>query len=229
MARRPIFSPIASGEMYILESYVDFTWHAGMSLKQKQRSIDELHKEASQKFSLHRPLEISSKSDNPLGVALSSFNLKFRTHKGRLYTVEAAFQGSKVFKDGGPYIDILEMSPKDAKRDPRLKDSGSLVGFRFFREDWPIIPRTAFYDWIYINALVKNKDLAQDVLSFDYFTDIEFNPERSVNCQARSLAIYIALLSRGILEKSLASPEEFRKIYSNIPKPHHVNYHNPLI
>src|SRR4051812_45922674 len=133
MAQRPIFAPKYDGLQYILESYVEFTWHAGMSLKQKQRSIDDLHREASAKFNLSKPLEISSKSDDPLGVALSSFNLKFSTKKNRLVlTVEAAFQGSKVFERGGPFRDIFLKSPKDAKRDDRLKESGALVRFSFF-------------------------------------------------------------------------------------------------
>lgn len=231
MAKRPIFAPIKEGQLFILESYVEFTWHAGMSLKQKQRSIDELHNEASAKFALQRPLEVSSKSDDPLGVALSSFNLKFVTmrHK-RSLTVEAAFQGSKVFDRGGPYRDIFDMSPKDAKRDARLRDSGSLTGFSFYGIDWPLVPRTAFYDWLYINALLKNESLAEAVLDYDYFTDIEFNPERSVNCQARSVALYISLNKRGILSDIIDDPENFRKIYEqHVPKPHHQNYHDVLI
>lgn len=231
MAWRPIFAPEYSGREFLLESYVEFTWHPGMSLKQKQKSIDELHREAAIKFGLLKPLEISSKSDQELGVALSSFNLKFSTvGKGLTLTVEAAFQGSKVFERGGPFRDIFFKSPKDAKRDERLRDSGALTHFSFFGLLWPLIPRTSFYDWLYINALLKNPELAQDVLGFDYFTDIEFNPDRSVNCQARSVALYLSLFKRGLLEEYISSPESFREMYvEHIPKPRHVNYHNPLL
>ena len=154
------------GPCVILEDYVDFTWHAGLSVKQKQRSIQQLHREASVKYGLHKPLEISSKSDNPLGIALSSFNLKFTTLVRELtLTVEAAFQGSKVFEDGGPFRDIFLMQPKEAKRDPRLKNSGSLRGFSFFGSEWPLLPRTAFYDWLYINALMKNSHLYKEIVN----------------------------------------------------------------
>ena len=61
MAQRPIFAPLYEGSTLILEEFVEFKWHAGMSLKQKQRSISDLHREASIKFGLKDPLEISSK------------------------------------------------------------------------------------------------------------------------------------------------------------------------
>lgn len=231
MAKRPIFAPLYRGEQFILESYVEFSWHAGMSLKQKQRSIESLHTEASARFDLNRPLEISSKSDNPVGVALSSFNLKFVTQKyQRTLTVEAAFQGSKVFEGGGPYRDIFELSPKDAKRDARLRDSGSLKSFSFFGTVWPLNPRTAFYDWLYINALLKNEQLADEAGEYDYFTDIEFNPEKSVNCQARSAALYLSLSRRGLLRDLIEKPEDFRSIYEkHMPTPLHQNYHQVLL
>ncbi len=209
---------------------MDFTWHAGLALKQKQRSIDELHRETSLKYDLHRPLEISSKSDDPVGVALSSFNLKFTTAKGLSLTVEAAFQGSKVFEEGGPYRDIFFLSPREAKRDDRLKNSGSLIGFSFFGVDWPLIPRTSFYDWLYIRSLMKNDYLYEKVITYGYFTDIEFNPDKSVNCQARSAALYLSLRYRGLLERCLEDLDFFRGIYKNhIPEPQHDAYHKVLV
>jgi hypothetical protein len=231
MAKRPIFAPLYDGPIYIFEEYVDFTWHAGLSLKQKQKSVDELHHEASIKYGLHRPLEISSKSDNPIGVALSSFNLRFTTIKNNLgLTVEAAFQGSKVFENGGPYRDIFFLSPREAKRDDRLKNSGSLISFSFFGGNWPLLPRTAFYDWLYINALMKNDNLYEEITTYGYFTDIEFNPERSVNCQARSAALYLSLRHRGLLDSHLSDPALFRSMYANhIPEPRHDNYHDVLV
>lgn len=219
MANRPIFAPMKTGSQLIIEEFVDFKWHPGMSLKQKQRSIADLHMEASRKFNLAKPLEISSKSDNSVGVALSSFNLKFTTKKGLVLSVETAFQGSKVFEGGGPFRDLFSKAPKDAKRDPRLRESGNLVRFSFFGSDWPLIPRTAFYDWLYINALNKNPDLAAQAMQFDYFTDIEFNPMKSINCQARSLAIYLSLCQRGILERATSTSAEFLKIYDYVPAP----------
>jgi hypothetical protein len=41
------------------------------------------------------------------------------------------------------------------------------------------------------------------------FTDIEFNPQRSINCQARSAALFLSLMKRGDLESALHTPTAF--------------------
>jgi len=221
MAKRPIFVPLLDGKRYVLERYVDFEWHAGFAKVQKQKSIRALHDMALREYGVKNPLEISSKSEDPLGVALSSFNLKFTTKMGRTLTVEAAFQGSKVFSRGGPYLDIFAKSPVEAKRDDRLKNSGPLDHFSFFGSDWPLEPKTAFYDWLYINALLKNPALASDLTDRDGFTDIEFNPERSINCQARSAALYCALFHTDKLMYALESQENFISLYrGRVSDPH---------
>lgn len=221
MARRPIFVPLLDGKRYVLERYVDFTWHAGFAKTQKQKSIRDLHEMARREYQVLNPLEVSSKSEDSLGVALSSFNLSFTTKKGRTFTVEAAFQGSKVFQLGGPFLDILRMQPIDAKRDPRIKNSGALKKFQFFGSDWDLEPKTAFYDWLYINALLKNPQLAEDVTDRDGFTDIEFNPEKSINCQARSVALYCALYHNDKLKFALESRENFLSLYAGkVSDPH---------
>ena len=176
---------------------------------------------AARKYHVENVLEVSSKSEQTLGVALSSFNLTFATQRGRVLTVEAAFQGSKVFESGGPFRDIFEMSPLDAKRDERLKNSGNLIKFSFFGQDWPLRPLTAFYDWLYINTLVKNPELAKQVTDVEAFTDIEFNHLRSINCQARSVALYCALFHNDKIEEALSSPEAFRSLYAGrVSDPH---------
>ena len=45
--------------------------------------------------------------------------------------MEAAFQGSKVFEQGGPYRDMYGLSGREIKRDERLKGSGELTKFNF--------------------------------------------------------------------------------------------------
>lgn len=221
MAKRPIFVPLYDGKRYVLERYVDFTWYAGFSKSQKQKSIRDLHEVALREYDVKNPLEVSSKSEQELGVKLSSFNLKFRTKRGRILTVEAAFQGSKVFNLGGPYPDIFDKEPMDAKRDQRLRSSGDLIRFSFFGDSWPLEPKTAFYDWLYINALLKNPSLANEVTDYDGFTDIEFNPERSINCQARSVALFCALYHSDRLEEALRSKDSFTGLYrGRVSDPH---------
>ncbi len=117
----------------------------------------------------------------------------------REFSLECAFQASKVFENGGPYKDLLNARSLDAKRDPRLKESGRLLKFQFFNVDWELEPRTAFYDWLYINALHKKPSLAKLALTYRAFSDIAFNPNKSINCQAYAAALYVSLHERGLL------------------------------
>lgn len=224
MAKRPIFVPLHDGKRYVLERYVEFHWHAGFAKSQKQKSIRALHEMALHEYGVKNPLEVSSKSEDPLGVALSSFNLKFTTKRGRTLTVEAAFQGSKVFALGGPFLDIFGKPPIDAKRDERLRSSGALIKFSFFGTNWNLEPKTAFYDWLYISALLKNPDLVDQITDRDGFTDIEFNPERSINCQARSAALFCALYHTDKLDFAMESQESFLSLYKGrVSDPHLPN------
>lgn len=208
MANRPVYIPCLKGQALVTPVSVEFKWVAGMAVTQKQKSIRSLH-EAAAKRNITRVLEISSKSENPLGVKLSAFNLPFRLSDGSEIKVENAFQAGKVFRHGGPYLDLLNNSPRDAKRDPRLGSSGDLIGFQLESEEWPTRPLTAFYDWVYLSALRQSPALAEQLLDFDGFTDIEFNPDRSLNCQAASAAVFVALSKRGELVAATASRDAF--------------------
>lgn len=204
MAERPVFIPCLEGNTYVKTELVEFEWFPGMAVSQKQKCIVSLHEAACVELGLNRLLEISSKSPLDLGVALSAFNLSFTAVKPVFTTtVECAFQGSKVFVDGGPYSDIFHKTSREAKKDERLQESGRLTGFEFFGKQWPLEPQTAFYDWLYLNALHKNPDLAEEVMQYNGFTDIEFNPKKSINCQAYSVALYVSLRQRGVLETIL--------------------------
>ena len=106
------------------------------------------------------------------------------------------------------------MSPRDAKRDERLKFSGKLIKFEMNGKKWELEPETMFYDFLYISALFQHKELYNEVIKYDIFTDIEFNPEKSLNCQARSVAIFVSLYRKGLLEKYLKDKEKFKTIYN---------------
>lgn len=210
MVTRPIFVPNLRGGPLVRSIAVEFTWHPGFSLTQKRKNITALHSEA-EKRGIAPVLEVSSRSETPLGIALSAFNLRMRAGLFDT-TVESAFQGSKVFEHGGPYVDLYTVSSLDAKRDPRIRNSGRIVGFHFDDTDYPNTPPTAFYDWIYINAIHRDPKAATAILAYAGFTDIEFNPERSLNCQAGSCALYAALEGRGWLDDALESFDRFRGI-----------------
>ncbi len=73
-------------------------------------------------------------------------------------------------------------------------------------------PETYFYNWLYINALNMQEDLAVQVMEYDAFTDIEFNPKKSINCQAEAAAIFVSLKRQGLLEAALEDKEKFKEI-----------------
>ena len=211
MARRPVFVP-DSDKPYVSELSLDFEYFPGFSIQQKQRSIASLHASYVAKFPSSRVLEVSSKSERDIGVRLSAFNLMIE-HPGRgSYSVECAFQASKLFLHGGPFVDLLDASSRAAKTDRRLRESGELVAFRYCEHEFPLEPKTYFYDWLYASALCRDDKLVEQVMMFDAFTDIEHNPERSINCQARSVAKVVGLAWAGLLEDALQSPQTFLEL-----------------
>lgn len=212
MATRSIFIPILDGKNGVNEVSIDFSWHPGMASVQKKKNINELHT-AARKKGYEKILEISSKSELSIGVKLSAFNLCITTKKkGFKFTVESAFQGSKVFENGGPYKDLIGMDSLSAKKDHRLKTSGNLISFEFFGRQFPNVPRTFFYDWLYINALAQNIELANSIVEYTGFSDIEFNPKKSINCQAYSAALFVSLKRNHQLNDALYSAENFLEI-----------------
>lgn len=161
-----------------------FEWFSGFSVTQKQKSIASFHKSIEKAGFC--PLEVSTKSTVALGQKLSAFNLQLNGN-----CLECIFQSSKVFQKGGPYEDILHMSPKEAKRDQRLKESGALCCFRYNGEDWELLPKTLFYDYIYYQAVraTLSEEELKELTQYNAFTDIEFNSTKSINTQARAIAL----------------------------------------
>lgn len=188
MAKRPAFFIHNST---IISNLYTFKWFPGFAISQKQKSIESLHTAILQTDTNAKPLEISTKSTEPLGVKLSAFNLKLNN-----YALENIFQSAKVFENEGPYPDLLEVLPKEAKRDERLHHSGNLTAFYYQNEKFPLTPKTAFYDYIYIAAVKESFTEAQlhAITAYNYFTDIEFNPAKSINTQARTVALIKLML-----------------------------------
>lgn len=69
-----------------------------------------------------------------------------------------------------------------------------------------------FYDWLYINALKQNSILATELENYDIFTDIEFNPNKSLSCQAATVALFLSLKKAGTLDKATKTSDEFLKL-----------------
>lgn len=208
MAKRPVFIPDTAGARLVHERVFDFGWNPGFAPVQKKKNIAALHAAAAE-GGCSPVLEVSTKSDEELGRRLSAFNLRVQTDDYGEIPLECAFQGSKVFENGGPFIDLYAGDSRAARKDPRLRDSGSLVSFNFEGLDFPLEPKTGFYDWLYLRAIYPHREFLRLLEDYAGFTDIEFNPAKSINCQARSCAIFVAMLRKGILDDAIKSPSGF--------------------
>ncbi len=211
MATRPVFITNAEKPHY-KEILTEFIYYSGFSESQRKKSAESLREAFERTHPTAKVLEVSRFSDNVLGQRLSAFNLIATLKSGNKVPVENAFQASKCFESGGPYTDLLFCKPIEAKKDPRLQESGLLTGFELEGEKFPLEPKTFFYDWLYINALKDNEEVTRQLLQYNSFTDIVFNPAKSINCQARTIAIYVSLCKTGEIDMALNSREAFEEI-----------------
>ncbi len=187
-----------------------FPWSPGFAKVQKRKNIWALH-EAARSYGIERILEISSKSEDKVGQRLSAFNLKLKVNGVARY-LESVYQASKVFEKCGPSPQILDMGPREAKRFVRNLDCGRLISFSFEQENYPLSPKNAFYDWLYIRSLAEHSDWIKKLASYEAYSDIEFNPKRQVNCQARAFAEFMSLLEKSEVDRVTADFSYFAKM-----------------
>jgi hypothetical protein len=210
MVSRPIFVPsIKRGSLYEWVP-IEFEWFPGFSISQKQRSIVSLH-QAARRQGISPVLEVSTKSTTELGRRLSAFNLKVEV-EGRMCTLESVYQSSKVFSESGQHPELMTMDPYQAKKQVRLLGKGEIIAFRCFGEEFATEPKNAFYDWLYIRAIYPHREWVKNNIDFYGYSDIEFNPEKSINCQARAVAEYKSLEIKGASDECFHSFESFKKV-----------------
>ena len=211
MAYRPVFYGDAFGYK---KHMIDFEFFTGFSLSQKQKSIKSLHNSIIRNFPGRKILEVSSKSLDEIGRQASAFNLNVILKSGKEFSVEQIFQGSKKFRRGGSQLHLIDrMTSKELKKYiGRLHQVDELVSFECFGQIFPLKPQTFFYNWLYINSLHKNQLLANQIINYDTFTDIEFNPNKSKNCQAEACSIYVYLYKSNLLDYALSSKENFLQV-----------------
>ena len=201
MASRIVFQANFAKDKLYEEHLIEFEWIPGIAKSQSIKCIQKLHEAITEKLGLKQILEISTKSNEILGIELSAFNLSLM-REGFQVSVESVYQASKVFEYGGPFPDLLSSTSLNSKKDIRLKSHGELIGYMYGGINWPIKPSPNFYDYLYISALLDFPDRHQ-LQRYAGFTDIAYSQtslklsnKRSFNCQARSVAIYVSLLNR---------------------------------
>ncbi len=210
MATRPVFFPLLSGRPGVRIEAIDFRWNPGVAPARKRLNVAALHGALRGRFPAVRVLEASSKSGEPLGVALSAFRLAADSRRtGGRVCVESLYQGSKVFAQAGPFPECYGLPALEARERLKPWAAQPIVRFDLHGESWPLTPRRAFYDWLYVHALRRNPVLAAQVGTYQCFTDIEFNPARSVNCQAYAVALYVSLAACGVLAEALRDRDSF--------------------
>ncbi|MBJ7689500.1 hypothetical protein HAU32_11180 [Weissella confusa] len=213
------------------EEVIDFVWYMGLNWKQKQKSSISLRSAVNEIYPSKKVLEISTKSDNfDFATKLSAFNL---TVDG--IVIENAFQSSKQFGNNKEKVQgILNLSPVEAKRRIRMEKS-ALTGFEYAGKEWPLEPKSMFYDSLYLKALVQNQDLSEQLLEYDTFTDIEFNQKIAYdkvkgpfNTQARSAAIFVSLRRAGITNSEILffvnNPLLMPQLYGSILEAEHDKF-----
>ena len=205
MATRPAWTVVNNR---VIRLNYNFVFNSGFSKTQKQKNVVALHSSIGRKS-----LEVSTKSFDNLGVKLSAFNLKLQG-----IPLECVFQSSKKYEKGGPYTDLMFVQPREAKRDERHHSSGRLISFVYNGIEFPLEPKTIFYDYIYLKAVREQFTTAElkEIMDFEFFTDIEFNPQKSINCQAKSVALIKAMLGMFGEIPNMDNFDEFQKFYKLI-------------
>lgn len=188
MANRPIY--ISTGDINnpFTEDSISFEWKAGYSYANKCKRRDNLKKEIAKKYDIDKWLEVSSISDKDTGRRLSALNLMLTLTNGNKYSVESIYQSSKVYNDN------------------------HITGFKFNNTVFENNPYGMYYDYIYMVALYQNKDYHKIIDDYYLFTDLFFNPNKSLNTQARAIAIFKTLYDNDCL-KLLESVKGFKEYY----------------
>lgn len=214
MADRPVFITANEYPFFRTED-IEFTWNSGLAVSQKQKNICAVHENFLHQYPERKILEISSKSMQEGGREMSAMNLlKYVPDLKKRIPVENIYQAGKVFENGGPYKDLLEVASCQAKKDERLKNSGKIQKFVFGEKEFPFYPKSLFYNYIYISALFENEELLDILLQYDSFTDIEFNPKKGISSQAQAAAICVALINLGWKEE-MRDPVLLLKLLNN--------------
>lgn len=207
MAEKSVF--ISKAEYpFFEEIHVNIDWFGGFALSQKRKCQIGLHQNFLAAYPKEKVLEISSSSLMSLGSKLSAMNLNKRTRKG-ITMVESAFQSSRIYSDGtktvGPFPDYLFLPGRECKKLVKEVSEG-MHSYKYEFDSMtfyaPADHISQFYDFLYLNALLEpeNKAVREQLLQegFTSFTDLA---TKSLNCQARSAAIFVGLVRAELIDE----------------------------
>lgn len=207
MAERSVFVSRKTFPFYE-DIHVSLEWFGGFALSQKRKCEIGLHENFKAAYPNEKVLEISSASRMFLGARLSAMNLKKRTQRG-ITSVESAFQSSRIFSDEtrrvGPFPEYMFLPGKECKKIVKKESLGmhshqyNFDDLTFYAPEHHI---SQFYDFLYLNALLEpeNEVVMKELLNCGYtaFSDLA---TKSLNCQARSAAIFVGLVKAELINE----------------------------
>ena len=163
-----------------------------------------------------RVLEISSRSDQPLGRRLSAMFLK-DPETGK--PVESVYQAAKCYgAEGGPAGHVLD-NGFDAKRFDRERSRGArLRGFQHGEMFWPASTGTQFYDRLWMQS-ARAADVGR--VDYDAFTDVFHRRGQTFACQARSMAMMQGMIRAKVIDRiddPMAFSETMDAAFFDAPK-----------
>ena len=134
----------------------------------------------------------------------------------------------RLINDGKAYyLEPISDNPRELKSTLKAfikaNKGAKLSHFEFYGEIFELSAGVAnsasfFYDFLYFWALGENFSQSElkKILDYNIFTDIEFNHNVSINCQARSCALYHYALLNKKVDFYMQSKENFKSIYANL-------------
>ncbi len=209
-ARRLVFIPRDVSPFYE-EKEVEFKWEGGLpDAKTFSKNSKNLIESAKQKLGLKEVFEVSRAGEGVFRN-FSAFELKIKVDiKTDLY-LEVVYQYSKVWMSES-CNDLLQIESemaksREAKKTANQKKKEKKVMEKYcikignLEKEFPIEPKDAFYNWLYIFALMQdqNKELREKLINIDKdrqvgFTDIHYKiAKNKYNCQARAVAQFIGI------------------------------------
>lgn len=197
MAVRKVFLSLTEYP-YVKEISVTFPWLNGAKQQNVQAVLDAFH----DVYPDVPALEVSLASSQPEGIGAAAMKLPFCLKTQQDVPVGMVYEASKVFADGGPYPELLQLpSRKRGKNCPQPKD-GKCIGYRLEETDYPVQPYPyAFFNWLYGCTLRRNPEQAGGVLKFGAFSDLDLgSSKKDRNSPARAAAVYAGLAAAGKLD-----------------------------
>ena len=194
------------GQCYFQNTMYDWFSGGNTETEQMQARVKSLH----ERFNLYLPgfniLEISSISEEPLGVEVSG--LKLRDSRGNL--IEGVYRGSRVY-EGGQLKDLYHVdTASQAIHDKLGNDLGMFSEYDWYGQRVPTEPVTLMKHWIWCEAVYNQKDLREGILKYDAFTNYFSNTARDYfGCYPHAASILVALNQSNVLDIAMKDITSF--------------------